>query len=140
RVEAMIETLRQRDWDWAAAPRLDRALMRLDLIAERPDAARVRIGRVRERDPVAALAAEASLEFLTGSAAASLPKFREALKQHRKAAGRRKVALPQEFGLYHLLALVAAGEANLHAEIAALLDTTPRPSLAPAFFGLTELI
>ena len=110
RVDAVIETVRKRDWDWAAAPRLDCALMRLDLQAERPDAARARIGRVRSSDPVAALACEAALEFLTGSAD-SLPRFREALKQHRKAVGRRKVALPQEFGVYHLLALLAAGDA-----------------------------
>jgi hypothetical protein len=45
RVEAMIETLRTREWDWATAPRLDRALMRLDLMAERPEAARVRLSR-----------------------------------------------------------------------------------------------
>jgi superfamily II DNA or RNA helicase len=141
-VEAMIEALRTRDWDWAAAPRLDRALMRLDLMAERPEAARVRVGRVRARDPVAALAAEAALEFLTGSTIASLPTFREALKQYRKAAGRRKVALPQEFGLYHLLALFATGDANLHAEIAALLDIVAIPGsvIGSAFLGLFELV
>ena len=79
RVDAVIETVRKREWDWAAAPRLDRALMRLDLLGERPDAARVRIGRVRSSDPVAALACEAALELLTGPAD-SLPRFREALK------------------------------------------------------------
>jgi superfamily II DNA or RNA helicase len=142
RVDALIETLRQRDWDWAAAPRLDLAMMRLDLLAERPEAARARIGRVRVSDPVAALACEAALDFLTGSAADSLPRFREALKQHRKALGQRKGALPHEFGIYHLLALIATGDVNLHGEISTLLDTIAdrRPAIASAFFGLIELV
>ena len=142
RVETMIETLRQRDWDWAAAPRLDRAMMRLDLIAERPEAARARIGRVRVSDPVAALACEAALEFLTGSAADSLPRFREAQKQHRKALGLRKVVLPQEFAVYHVLALIAAGDVNLHGEISTLLNIVEflKPAIAWAFWGLLELV
>jgi superfamily II DNA or RNA helicase len=141
-LDAMIETLRRRDWDWAAVPRLDRALMRLDLIAERPEAARERVGRVRVSDPVAALACEAALEFLTGSAAGSLLRFREALKQHRKAVGRRNVALPQEFAVYHLLALIAAGDVNLHGQIATMLDIVQdtRPAIAAAFLTLLELV
>jgi hypothetical protein len=140
-VDAMIDTLRTRDWDWTAAPLLDRAIMRLDLLGERPDAARIRIGRVRTSDPVAALACEAALEFLTGSAADSLPQFRQALKQHRKVAGRRKVALPREFALYHLLALFAAGDVNLHNEVAGLLDAIrmTKPTIGLAFGGLLEL-
>ena len=142
RVEEMIEALRQRDWDWAASPLLDRALMRLDLLGERPADARARIERVRASHPVAALAAEASMMFLTGPAAASLPRFREALKQHRKAVGRRKVVLPREFGLYHLLALFAAGDAGLHDEISALLNilADSRPGGAWALSGLVELV
>lgn len=141
-VDAMIDTLRTRDWDWTAAPLLDRAMMRLDLLGERPDAARIRIARVRTSDPVAALACEAALEFLTGSAADSLPLFREALKQHRKVVGRRKVALPREFALYHLLALFAAGDVNLHNEVSGLLDAIrmTRPTIGLAFGGLLELV
>ncbi len=140
--EEMIEALRGRDWDWTASPLLDRALMRLDLLAERPTDARARIERVRASDPAAALAAEASLMFLTGPAAASLPPFREALKQHRKAVGRRKVTLPREFGLYHLLALFAAGDAALHDEISTLLNilADSRPGRAAALSGLFELV
>jgi hypothetical protein len=121
-VEALIDAMANRDWDWAAAPRLDLALLRLDLLAERPDRARARIERICGFDPVTALAADAALIFLTEPAANSLPRFREALKQHRKAVGRRKVMLAQEFGLYHLLALFAADDAGLHPEISALLD------------------
>jgi hypothetical protein len=141
RLDAVIETVRKRDWDWTAAPRLDRALMRLDLLGERPDAASARIARVRASDPVGARAGEAALRFLTGSAD-SLPLFREALKQHRKAAGRRRAALPHEFGVYHLLALLAAGDVNLHGEISTLLQTMQdtRPVIAWAFFGLLELV
>jgi len=114
--DALVEAMADRDWDWAAAPRLDRALLRLDLLAERPDRARARLPRVRAYDPVTALAADAALIFLTDPRADSLPRFREALKQHRKAVGRRKITLPHEFGLYHLMALFAAGDAGLHAQ------------------------
>ena len=140
-LDAVIETVRQRDWDWAATPRLDRALMRLDLLGERPDAASARIGRVRASDPVAALACEAALKFLAGSAD-SLPLFREALKQQRKAVGRRRQSLPHEFGVYHLLALLAAGDANLHGEISTLLQVMQdtRPVITRAFLGLLELV
>ena len=141
-IDAMIEALRARDWNWVAAPLLDRALLRLDLLGERPEAARDRIARVRDFDPVAALAGEAALLFLTGQASDSLPRFREALKQHRKAVGRRKVALPREFALYHLLALFAAGDVELHGEISTLLNllADAKPALAWAFSGLLELV
>ena len=121
-VETLVEAMANRDWDWEAAPRLDRALLRLDLLAERPEAARTRLERVRRHDPATALAAEATLIFLTEPGMASLAKFREALKLHRKAVSRRKVTLPQELGLFHLLALFAAGDSGLHPEISALLD------------------
>lgn len=141
-VEAMIEALADRDWDWAAAPRLDRALLRLDLLAERPERARARLERVRVSDRTTALAAEAALSFLTEPAASSLPLFREALKLHRKAVGRRKVMLPQELGLYHLLALFAADDPGLHAEISALLDIAQETDLALAvvLFSLLDLV
>ena len=51
----------------------------------------MRAARVRAVDPVAALAVEAAAAFLAGPAGASLPLFRDALKLHRKAIGRRKV-------------------------------------------------
>jgi hypothetical protein len=128
-VEAVVEALAARDWHGSAAPRLDGALLRLDLLAERPDAARVRLERVRASDPVAALAAEAALSFLTDPASASLPRFREALKRHRKVVGRRKIALPHEFALYHVLALFAADDSGLHSEISNLLDAIQETDL-----------
>ncbi len=130
-VEAIIDVADGADIDWSLAPRLDQAMMRLDLLRERPDAARARMARLRALPPdslspvfrpqVAALAGEAALAFLLGSAGAA-PQFREALKQHRKAVGKRKVGLPGEFAIFHILALFAAGEASLHAEIARLLE------------------
>jgi superfamily II DNA or RNA helicase len=121
-VTAMIAAFRKRDRDWAEMPRIDRALMRLDILAEQPEAARARIARVRALEPMGALAAEAVLTFLEGSAEASLPKFREALKQYRRLIGRRKLILNSEFGLYHLLALFAVGDDAARAELAPLLD------------------
>jgi superfamily II DNA or RNA helicase len=121
-VEAMVAAYRDREEGWETAPRLDQALMRLDILAERPSSARTRIARVRAHDPVSALAAEAALMFLEGPADASLPGFREALKQHRKVFGRRKLILPGDFGLFHLLALFASGEAAAKTELSTLLD------------------
>lgn len=139
--DALIDTLLERDREWAVAPFLDRALMRLDILGERPDAARVRIERVRAFDPVAAFAAEAALEFLTGSAVDSLRRFRAALGQHRKAIGRTKAALPREFAVYHLLALIAADDPTLRNQIATLRDIIgqTRSIVATAVSGLMEL-
>ncbi|MGD9881594.1 MAG: DEAD/DEAH box helicase [Reyranella sp.] len=139
--DALIDTLIQRGRDWAAAPLLDRALMRLDILGERADAARMRIARVRAFDPVAALAAEAALEFLTGSAVESLRHFRLALGQHRKAIGRTKAALPREFAVYHLLALLAADDPTMRGQIATLRDIVgqTRSTVAWAVSGLLDL-
>jgi superfamily II DNA or RNA helicase len=139
--DPLIDTLRERDRDWSAAPLLDRALMRLDILAERPDAARVRIARVRASAPAAALAAEAALEFLTGSAADSLAGFRAALRQHRKTVSRRKTGLPKEFGLYHVLALIAARDITLRSEIETLCEFLhqTRAGAAWAMCGLVDL-
>ena len=141
-VDALVEAMADRDWDWGLAPRLDRALLRLDLLAERADRARVRLRRVRAYDPVMAAAVDAALVFLEEPAADSLPRFREALKQHRKAIGRRKVMLPQEFGLYHLMALFAAGDAGLHDEISAQLTIAEDAERATAMvlFALLDLV
>jgi hypothetical protein len=139
--DALIDTLLGRDREWATAPLLDRALMRLDILGERPEAARVRIGRIRAFDPVAALAAEATLEFLTGSAVDSLRQFRAALGQHRKAIGRNKAALPREFAVFHVLALIAASDPTLRNQIATLRDIIgqTRSKVATAVSGLMEL-
>jgi superfamily II DNA or RNA helicase len=163
-VEAVIEAAGEPDIDWSLAPRLDQAMMRLDILAERPERARERIARLRasaagpappgssgrpaagarklgsrgfgrsaatapepgviqgQTAQVMGLAGQGALAFLTGPAAGALPLFRDALKQHRKLVGKRKVVLPGEFALFHVLALLAAGEATLHAEIAGLLE------------------
>ncbi|MFO1161439.1 MAG: DEAD/DEAH box helicase [Reyranellaceae bacterium] len=139
--DALIDGLRARELDWTKAPLLDRALMRLDIIDERPEAARERIARVRASDPVAALAAEATLEFLAGTTEDSLHQFRAALSQHRKSIGRTKVALPREFGLYHVLALIAARNPGLRGQIATQRDVIgqTRPLVDWAVSGFMDL-
>ena len=141
-ISALLDALRSQDRDWSVAPLLDRALMRLDLLGERPEAARIRMARLRGSDPGAALGCEAALTFLTSPATDSLPLFREALKQHRKAIGVRKAPLPDEFGVFHLLALIAAGEATLNAELTSIRDmvSAVRAPLDWAFAGLIELV
>jgi superfamily II DNA or RNA helicase len=127
-VEAVIEAARTPGVDWSVAPRLDLAMMRFEILAERPDSAGQRIERLLSVSPpgstarIAALAGQATLAFLNGPGAGALPLFREALKQHRKAVGKRKVVLPGEFALFHVLALLAAGDVALHAEIGVLVD------------------
>jgi superfamily II DNA or RNA helicase len=129
-VEAVIVAAGAPGIDWSLAPRLDLAMMRLDILGERPDAARERIARLRSNAPspgvwedaALALAGEAALAFLSGPGDGALGTFREALKQHRKALGKRKLALPAEFALFHVLALLAAGEPALHTEIAGLIE------------------
>jgi superfamily II DNA or RNA helicase len=138
---ALIEALRSQSWDWSAAPLLDRALMRLDLLGERPESARVRAARLRASDPGAALGCEAALTFLTDPAKDSLPLFRDALKQHRKAVGRRKTALADEFGVFHVLALLAAGETTLTNEMPVVEDigVSLRSPIDWTVCGLVEL-
>lgn len=139
--DALIDSLLERDRDWATAPLLDRALMRLDILGERPEAARARLARVRAFDPVAAVAAEAALEFLAGSTVESQRLFRTALGQHRKSIGRTKVALPREFAVYHILAMIAADDPSLRGQIATLRDIIgqTRSMVAWAVSGLMDL-
>ena len=141
-VEAMIREARDETRDWSAAPRLDQALLRLDLLAERPDDARARIARLRTVAPVIALAAEAALIFLTDPTADSLPLFRDALKLHRKATGKRKITLPGELGHLHVMALFAANDVALHAEIITLLDAVEKnsPMVGAALTCLLNLV
>jgi len=141
-ISALIASLAARERDWSAAPKLDRALMRLDLLGERPESARTRAARLSAGDPAAALSCEATISFLTAPAADSLPLFREALKQHRKAIGRRKTALPDEFGLYHLLALLAAGDATLNKDLsdAQTIIAGARPATELALGGLIDFV
>jgi superfamily II DNA or RNA helicase len=120
-VQRLVEWLTGRDE--VASPKLEEALLRLDLLAERPERARARLERVRAHNPALAAAAEAALTFLTAPEISSLPQFRDALKLRRKAVGQRKVTLPNEFGLLHLMALFAADDGSLEGEIEALLDT-----------------
>jgi superfamily II DNA or RNA helicase len=141
-VGALIAAASDDTIDWAAAPRLDRVLMRLDLLAERPDSARARIARLRDADPVLGLAGEAALAFLAGPEGAAPPLFREALKRRRKETAKRKIALPGEFALYHALALFAANDVALHGEIASLTDAleTLAPLTADALACLLALV
>ncbi len=67
-------------------------------------------------------ALEAVIAFLEDRNAAALPLFRDALKQRRKRLGRRKLFLPDEYGVFFLLALLRANDPALHAEIQTGLD------------------
>ncbi len=141
-VAEMIVALRDRDQDWGQWLRLDFALMRLDILGERHEAAKARIARLGAADAVLAEAGEAALAFLAGPPQDALPGFREALKRRRKVVGRRKIALSGDFGLYHLLAMFAAADPGLLGEISTQLEILgdSRSDLAAALYALFLLV
>jgi superfamily II DNA or RNA helicase len=141
---ALIATARRNGWG-PGLPLLDRALLRLDIMAERFESAQERIERVRLDDPVAAMSAEAALAFLGGRNDEALELFRAALKLRRKRVGKRKLALADEAGLLHVLALFANGSTALHAEIEALLPAIesgegPGSPCVPVLTALLEFV
>jgi superfamily II DNA or RNA helicase len=145
RVASLIEECLALNLEGGEAPRLDRALMRLDLLAERPESARARLARLTASesiDAAKALSVVAALAFLEDAPDLGLPAFREALKQHRKLSGRRKLTLPGEFRVLHLLALFAAGDVKAQAEISTLLDIAEGEQWGPApiLLALLELV
>ena len=143
-VSALIAAAHERGWG-PGLPHLDRALLRLDILAERFDAAALRIERLRPEDPLAATMAEASAAFLAGRDQAAVELFRSALKLHRKQIHKRKTSLPDEAGLFHILALFAGGGATALDEIEALLDALEGREEAtraavPALASLADLV
>jgi superfamily II DNA or RNA helicase len=144
RASALIAAVRARGVQ-PDQPRLDCALLRLDILSEHLISAQARIDRVRATDPVAAIAAEASIAFLAGRNAEALVLFRDALKLRRKLLGKRKMVLPDESGLLHLLALFASGDIGLQPELEALLAVAETRTgftaqAIPALQALFELV
>jgi superfamily II DNA or RNA helicase len=143
-VSALIAMVREEDWG-RGSPRLDRALLRLDIMAERFAAARERIERLRAADPLLATTATASIAFLTGRNDEAMELFRAALKHHRKVTHKRKTVLPDEAGLLHVLALLAGGGTAALSEIEALLKALddrdePAPAAVTALAALADLV
>jgi superfamily II DNA or RNA helicase len=66
--------------------------------------------------------AEASIAFLQGRNDEALKLFRDALKAYRKRVGRRKLFLPDESGIFFLMALLRANDPALQAEMQSGLD------------------
>ncbi|EDP61754.1 hypothetical protein BAL199_23217, partial [alpha proteobacterium BAL199] len=88
-------------------------LLRCDLLANRLDAMRADfVGRDDDR-----LALDGTMAFLEGRNDAALALYRDALKARRKRLGKRKLFLPDEHGMFFLLALLRANDAALHAEL-----------------------
>ncbi len=93
----------------------------IDAMASADDARR---GIAAAGDPtgVTRQALEGTAEFLGGRNEAALHHYRDALKLHRKQAGKRKVFLNGVHGLFFLMALLRANDAPLQAEAQAGID------------------
>ena len=104
------------------APCLNKQLLRLDILSANFDRARRRMAALPSEEAYLAAGHEAAIAFLTGDNDGALAGFREALKQFRKAIGKRKVALEAETGLFHMLALLRANDPALHDELRTLVD------------------
>ena len=105
-----------------AGSALNKLLLRANILAADFVSARRRIAALPEEEAHIGAAWEASIAFLTGDNDTALAGFRDALKRLRKAAGKRKVALEAEAGLFHMLALLRAGDSALHSELRGLID------------------
>ncbi len=97
-------------------------LLRYDLLAGRLDNLRDHVKGVGDDPGDTRQAVEGTIAFLEGRNEAALSHFRDALKLHRKRLGKRKLFLPDEFGLFFLLALLRANDTDVHAEIQAGLE------------------
>lgn len=100
----------------------DNLLLRCDLLAGRLDYIRRAITERNDSPDGTRQTLEGTLAFLEGRDEAAIRSYRDALKQHRKHLGRRKVFLADEHGVFFLMALLRANDPGLHAEIAAGLD------------------
>ena len=105
-----------------AGARIARLLLRLDILSANFTQARQRMALLPAEDAHFVTGHEAAIAFLTGNNKEAVAGFREALKQFRKFAGKRKVVLEAETGLLHALALLRANDPALHAELGNLID------------------
>ncbi len=118
------------------------SLLRYDLLRADSEAIRQNLALMGEAETVERCQGDASLALLDGDIATALKHYRQALKLHRKQAGKRKIFLRAENGVLFLLALLGAGDASLHQEVqagieAALNEATP---LEIAFQALQALL
>ncbi len=97
-------------------------LLRYDLLAGRLDAVRDGLAMLGDSAADARQALEGAVAFLEGRNEPALQFFREALKLRRKRLGKRKLFLPDELGVFFLMALLRANNADLHAEMQSALD------------------
>ena len=107
-------------------------LLRYDLLAGRLDDLRRAIAETADGAVAERLALEGAVAFLEGRNEAALRHYRDALKQHRKALGRRKVFLDDPHAVFCLMALLRANDPALHAEMQAGLDILLAESSAGA--------
>jgi superfamily II DNA or RNA helicase len=97
-------------------------LLRCDLLAGRLDDVREASSIIEDSAGDTRQALDGAVAFLEGRNEAALSHYREALKLRRKRLGKRKVFLEQEHRIFFLMALLAANNASLHAEIQTGLD------------------
>jgi hypothetical protein len=107
-----------------AGKRITKLLLRHDMLSAKFEQARRRMAMLAPEDAHLVTGHEAVIAFLTGQSEAAIAGFGEALKQFRKSAGKRKVVLEDETGVFHTLALLRAGDAALHTEIRSLIDNS----------------
>lgn len=103
-------------------PGLRPVLLTYDVFAGRPDGIRDGVAALGPAAGYIKPAMEATISFLEGANDAALPLFRDSLKQLRKTLSRRKVFLPGAPGVFFLLALLRANDAQNHPEIQTNLD------------------
>lgn len=105
-----------------ASPRLNKRLLRLDILSANFAQAQRRLAYLPAKEVHLVTGHMASIAFLTGDNGAAVTGFRDALKQFRKFAGKRKITLEAETGVFHMLALLRANDPALHTELVNLLD------------------
>jgi superfamily II DNA or RNA helicase len=97
-------------------------LARYDLLAGQLDALQDDADALGDAAGETRQAAEGVRAFLDGRNDEALGHFRDALKLRRKRLGKRKLFLPNEFGLFFLMALLRAHDPALHTEMQTSLD------------------
>jgi superfamily II DNA or RNA helicase len=130
----------QQDREGFAAVR--RVLLHYDLLAGRLEDVRRELTGIEDVTGVVRQEMEGAVAFLEGRDEAALQHYRDALKLHRKQAGKRKLFLGGAHGLLFLMALLRANDARLHTEMQAGLDaalSTPSP-YAGGFLAVQALL
>ena len=97
-------------------------LLRYDLLAGRLDAVANGLESNQALTDDERQAMRAAIAFVGGQNEAALAQFRDALKLRRKRLGKRKLFLPDEQGLFFLMAMLRGNNAALHPEMQAGID------------------